>query len=161
MLKVWTWINVYKACLGGNLAIGVSFPVWLIYPSGVSQDETPPSPSRSIKRNMKKLLFSVTKKDFTMQTFRSGGPGGQNQNKVNSGVRLVHKDSGAVGEARDTRYQLQNKKSAFSRLVKSPKFQAWLKIETARSLGTYSDIEKKVDGMMGSENLLIECFQGG
>ena len=41
----------------------------------------------------KKLLFSVTKKDFDIQTFRSGGKGGQHQNKRDTGVRCVHKAS--------------------------------------------------------------------
>lgn len=111
-----------------------------------------------IRHPMKKLLFSVTKKDFDMQTFRAGGAGGQNQNKVNSGVRLIHKASGAVGEARDSRYQLQNKKAAFERLVKSDKFQAWMKIETAKKLGVLQDIEKRVDELMKPENIKIEYF---
>ena len=37
----------------------------------------------------KELLFSLTKKDFEIQTFRSGGKGGQNQNKVVVFVYLV------------------------------------------------------------------------
>ncbi len=111
-----------------------------------------------IHHPMKTLLFSVTKKDFEMQTFRAGGKGGQNQNKVNSGVRFVHKASGAVGEARDSRYQLQNKKAAFERCVTSDKFKAWLKVETAKQLGVYRDIEKRVDDMLKPENLKIECF---
>ncbi len=109
-----------------------------------------------IHHPMKKLLFSITKKDFDMQTFRAGGAGGQNQNKVNSGVRLIHRASGAVGEARDSRYQLQNKKAAFERLVKSDKFQAWLKIETAKKLGDWQDVEKRVDDLMRPENILVE-----
>lgn len=107
--------------------------------------------------NMKKL-FSVTRKDFEMQTFRSGGAGGQNQNKVNSGVRLIHKASGAVGEARNSRYQHQNKQAAFLRLIKSDKFQGWMKIETARRLGTLRDIEKIVDDLMRPENIKVEYF---
>ncbi len=47
----------------------------------------------------KQILFSVAEKDFDVQTFRSGGPGGQNQNKVESGVRIVHRTSGAAGVA--------------------------------------------------------------
>ena len=107
----------------------------------------------------KELLFSLTKKDFEMQTFRAGGKGGQNQNKVSSGVRLIHKDSGAVGEARDSRYQLQNKKAAFERLTSSSKFKAWLKIEIARKLGVLQDVEKRVDEMMRPENIKIEFFE--
>jgi protein subunit release factor B len=36
----------------------------------------------------KEKLFSITKKDFKIQTFRSGGKGGQHQNKTNSGVAI-------------------------------------------------------------------------
>lgn len=39
----------------------------------------------------KVLLFSVTIKDCEVQTFRSGGKGGQNVNKVESGVRIIHR----------------------------------------------------------------------
>lgn len=49
------------------------------------------------------LLFSVSANDCEMQTFRSGGKGGQHQNKVSSGVRFIHVPSGARGEARDAR----------------------------------------------------------
>lgn len=38
----------------------------------------------------KELLFSITKKDFKVDTFRCGGKGGQNQNKVESGARITH-----------------------------------------------------------------------
>ena len=109
---------------------------------------------------MKKLLFSVTKKDFKIQTFRSGGPGGMNQNKVNSGVRIVHKDSGAVGEARDSRDQIHNKKAAFTRLTASKEFKAWLKIEVARRSGALALAEKAVERAMRSENLKVEFFPG-
>jgi len=73
----------------------------------------------------RELLFSVTKDDFEIQTFRSGGPGGQNQNKRDTGVRIIHKDSGAVGESREQRTQGQNKKLAFTKLVNSGKFKVW------------------------------------
>ena len=46
----------------------------------------------------KRLLFSVTKNDFDIQTFRSGGKGGKNVNKVETGVRVIHRDSGATGQ---------------------------------------------------------------
>jgi len=105
---------------------------------------------------MKKLLFSVTKKDFEMQTFRSGGPGGQNQNKVNSGVRLIHKDSGAVGISRTSRKQIENKKLAFQHLYNSPKFKIWLKVEIAKRTMDKQELEKRVNKMMSPENLLIE-----
>lgn len=108
----------------------------------------------------RKLLFSITKKDFEIQTFRSGGKGGQNQNKTESGVRLIHKDSGARGEARDSRDQHINKKNAFKRLINTPKFQAWLKIEISKKTGQQAEIERCaklwVEEQMKEENLLVE-----
>jgi protein subunit release factor A len=71
----------------------------------------------------KELLFSLTKKDFRIDTFRSGGKGGQYQNTCDSGVRITHIESGAVGESRDERSQYQNKKMAMERLVASKTFQ--------------------------------------
>ena len=104
----------------------------------------------------KELLFSVTKKDFDIQTFRCGGKGGQKQNKTDSGVRIRHKASGAVGESRTHRSQGQNKKEAFKRLCNSPKFIVWHKRECNVRLGQITNIEKLVDEAMAEENLKIE-----
>ena len=110
---------------------------------------------------MKELLFSVTKKDFEIQTFRSGGKGGQHQNKVETGVRLIHRDSGAVGESRTTRSQVQNKRLAFHRLVESPKFQLWIKRRAWEAVANKQSIEKAVEDQMKSENLKIELWKDG
>lgn len=69
------------------------------------------------------LLFSVTLADCDVQTFRAGGKGGQNQNKRDTGVRIIHRVSGARGEARDERSQLQNKRNAFKRMTEHPLFR--------------------------------------
>jgi protein subunit release factor B len=69
-------------------------------------------------------ILSVTLKDCDVQTFRAGGNGGQKQNKTNSGVRIIHRASGARGESREERSQLQNKKNAFRRMAETPAFQA-------------------------------------
>jgi hypothetical protein len=101
------------------------------------------------------LLFSVTIEDCTVQTFRAGGKGGQHQNKTESGVRVIHTPSGAVGEGRDSRSQLTNKRSAFLRMAKSKEFTNWHRIETARRLGQPS-IESIVESSMSPDNLKIE-----
>jgi hypothetical protein len=75
----------------------------------------------------RELLFSVTKDDLEIQTFAAGGPGGQHQNTSNTGVRIIHKDSGAAGVARDDRSQTVNKKNALKRMTEDVKFQIWLK----------------------------------
>jgi protein subunit release factor A len=103
----------------------------------------------------KNLLFSVTKKDLEVQVFRAGGKGGQRQNKVSTGVRIIHKDSGAIGESRDQRSQYQNKKIAFKRLTESSKFKIWLSERVYEEINQIS-IEKEVRESMSSKNLLIE-----
>jgi protein subunit release factor B len=109
---------------------------------------------------MKELLFSVTKKDFDVQVFRSGGKGGQNQNKVSSGVRIVHRDSGAIGESRRERSQLQNKKLALQHLVASPKFRVWINQKAFEAISKKS-IEIIIEQQMKPENLKIEVMNEG
>jgi len=105
---------------------------------------------------MKKKLFSITKKDFDIQTFRSGGKGGQKQNKTDSGVRIIHRQSGATGESRTERSQHQNKKLAFQRLVKSVKFKVWLS-RVVFEIGQNKTIEEMVEEDLMPKNLKIEC----
>lgn len=58
-----------------------------------------------------------SKSDFTVQTFKAGGKGGQYQNKTESGVRIIDKITGLSAECREERSQIQNKHRAFLRLV--------------------------------------------
>lgn len=103
---------------------------------------------------MRERVVHLTKKDFDIQTFRSGGKGGQNQNARDTGVRIIHPPSGARGESREHRTQLQNRKAAFQRMADSPTFRVWL--AQAHMQLDPQEIEKKVDEMMAPENLEIE-----
>lgn len=105
--------------------------------------------------NKREHLFSVTKKDLKIQTFRSGGSGGQHQNKKDTGVRIIHKESGAVGESREERSQHQNKKIAFRRLTNNAKFKLWIN-RKAQEIIKGKTIEKIVEEQMAPENLKIE-----
>jgi protein subunit release factor B len=87
----------------------------------------------------RQLVFSVTLADCVVQTFRCGGNGGQNVNKRDTGVRIVHRASRAIGQACDERSQLQNKKLAFRRMAGSALFQAWV----ARQSHEYKQIEAR------------------
>jgi len=103
----------------------------------------------------RELLFSVSAKDFTVQTFCAGGPGGQHQNKTASGVRIIHKESGAVGESREHKSQHANKKAAFSRLVETPKWEIWHSRKVLEILSGKT-IEQRVEEQMIPLNLKIE-----
>jgi hypothetical protein len=108
----------------------------------------------------RKLLFSITKDDFEIQTFCSGGKGGQNQNKVFTGVRIIHRDSGAVGESREERSQLQNKKLAFRKLVDHPKFKFW-HTKVVQEIFHGKTIDEMVDELMDENNIRTEIKQDG
>lgn len=105
----------------------------------------------------RKLLFSVTLDDCRVDTFRAGGKGGQHQNKTESGVRIVHPPSGAVGESREERSQLQNKKKAWKRMVESAKFKIWI----SQQLLDESKIESEVERLMDSKFLRVEGKKDG
>ena len=66
----------------------------------------------------RELIFSARRKDFRIDTFRSGGKGGQHQNKTDSGVRITHFDTGLSAESRSSRSQPKNRKTAFRKLAK-------------------------------------------
>lgn len=108
-------------------------------------------------------LFTLSKEngDFEIETFRSGGKGGQHQNTTDSGVRIIHRASGATGESRSDRSQSINKKLAFRRLTSSPEFKKWLRIETARRTGQLQDIEAEVDVLMQPANIRTEIQVNG
>lgn len=55
-------------------------------------------------------------KDFSFQTLRASGPGGQNVNKVETAVRAIHNPTGLSVTSSNERSQIQNKKTAMERL---------------------------------------------
>lgn len=111
-------------------------------------------------KKLRHKLFSVSLKDCDVQTFRAGGKGGQHQNKTETGVRIIHRASGAIGEGREFASQHRNKVAAFRRMAESAAFLTWAKWEATRITGGKSP-EQALAEVLNDEDLLFEGYAEG
>ena len=105
----------------------------------------------------KELAFSLRANDFEWAYSRPGGHGGQKMQKTSSRVQVRHSESGAMGQASDTRSQLQNRRIALQRLIDSAAFKIWLN----RKLMQGPTPEQRVEKDMDPRNLKVENQENG